>query len=105
MKRFKKIVSSNPDVQALSDNVNDALTELELVPYLDGVMLESISLTTTSQPFAHGLNRIATRARVEDTTASSSGGQLVRQANRGDAKKYVWLSVTSGTATMSVWIS
>jgi hypothetical protein len=54
---FEKTPVRNPEVWAVQDRLLVTLGALGKVPLLDGVLLKSVSLTTSFQNFAHTLGR------------------------------------------------
>lgn len=58
LSRFKRVRSSNQEIADLSDSVGDFADQVVRIPYLNGVILKDVSLTTgVDNLIGHTLNR------------------------------------------------
>lgn len=67
---FRKIVTTDKDLNSVQDSIGQILNQVTKVPVIDGVLLTGLKITTASQKFNHQLTRIPRGFFVVNKTAA-----------------------------------
>ena len=57
LRAFRKLYTPDPDLSKIQGAIEQVLNPLVKIPYLNGIILENLSITTSPVKFAHGLGR------------------------------------------------
>lgn len=98
MKEFKRIQTENKELKTLQDNLISYFTNFkQSATILDGILLESIKLTSGSNEVSHKLNRTVRGYFVVSKSADVS----IYDTGKND--KSLILN-SSGDATVALWV-
>lgn len=100
LNRFQKIYTQDGDLTTVQENVEGVIAPLFLVPFLDGNLLENISVSGTAAEFNHKLERAW---RGFFVVKSSADVRVFSPAQTSDPKVKIPLQA-SGAGTVSVWV-
>lgn len=98
MNRFRRIKTTNRDLEAVQDNVAHVVEQLQTVPFLDGVWLVGVPVSTIQTVIAHTLNRQPRGWVVTDTNSTNGVGRVTWD------NRTITLQSVGGTVTLSIWI-
>lgn len=99
MKRFRKVQTSDRDLNLVQDNVKASLDSLATIPLLGGKLLSQCTLATGSNNVPHGLGR----NYVSALCGLPSAGSLTTATSPDRSK---WITVIASapcTADLFVW--
>lgn len=95
---LNRIITTNQDIQLIQDNVNNALTPIQKSPFIGGVLLTNISLTTGSNAVPHTLGRTPSIWVIADINAAQTIYRTTWDITN--------INLTaSGAVTISMWVN
>lgn len=92
--------SANPALQFSQDSLRKLQTALSVIPFLDGVLLEDLAVTTTATDFAHGLNRtfrgfivlkVKDNSVIRNPAASTNDAKFIRLQTGTNTTATLWV--------------
>lgn len=88
---------TDADLSVMMSQLKEWAAQFKDIPFLDGRLLEDISVSTTATKFNHGLNREPRGWFVVKANANVNVWQT------SQSKLFITLDA-SGSATVSIWI-
>lgn len=95
---FQTINTTDKELQKIQDNITTAVTGIEAKPFLGGVLIEGISLTSGSNQVAHTLQRLP---RIWVLCDRNSSATIYRTASDSN---FLTLQA-SAPCTISLWVA
>lgn len=100
IKSFKKLFTDNRELSLVQENVESFVRPFFMIPFLDGVHLENISVSGTAADFNHNLNRTWKGFFVTNRAAD-----LRVYSPSSTADKTLKITLQANTSgTVSVWV-
>lgn len=94
---LKRVVTTDRTLQAIQDNVDQALSLIQATPFQGGTLLTSVALQTGSTQIAHTLSRQPRGWVIVDINAAVTVYRTAWDA------KFLTLQSSAG-ATASIWV-
>lgn len=95
---FQTINTTDKELQKIQDNITTAITGIEAKPFLGGVLLSSVSLSSGTNQIAHTLGKRPTLWVICDLSAAAT---IYRTASD---TKFLTLQA-SAPCTISLWVA
>lgn len=96
---LKRVITTDKNIQMIQDNVDAALSPLQSSPFVGGVLLGSIALTTSQTSVPHGLGHVPKIFTLCGLNANS----VVWSSKPSDTTN-LYLTA-SAACTVSLWVS
>jgi hypothetical protein len=97
MKSLKDQHSSNPDVSLLVSNLKEWSNQFKNIPFMDGRLIESVSISTGTTEISHGLNRTPVGWFIVTKNANGNVWEVSKSRTKLTLD-------TSTNLTASIWV-
>lgn len=97
--KIAPLVTSNPDLQRLQDNMLTKINEISSNPFMSGVAVNNVSLAIGNNEIAHGLNRPYVGVIITKRSAASN----IFDFTPSDSRRFVGLN-SSAVCVVNLWV-